>query len=105
VGATSPYALYTVKENEAEQMSANYIGKFLVMVRIWAKAKSTQTGPLAVALDTAMSYAALTIPNAASVIHVRPTGGDLTIAPQPREAEDVLVAERAWEVWVTGTRT
>lgn len=105
VEALVPYAAFTVKETEPENFSGTtYIAKFVLSVKVWDKAKNSKTGTIANALDGLATYQALTIPNAVSLVHIRPTGGELTKAPEPRDAEDMLLAERTWEVWVNATR-
>ena len=105
--ATPPYAINDVKEQLQEQLSGPfYIAKFTSTIRIWDLAKNKNTAKFARALASLLDFTpSLVVPNATSLIHCRSIPGSLELTPQNRNAEEVIQAERSWEVWLNATRS
>lgn len=104
--AAEPWATIKITEGDKEEFSdTRYLQKFDVEINVWSSSASPIVGTIKRALmqlyDRTQSLA---VPNAESVVEVKPMPGKLEQEKDQRNANDVLVAAARWRVLIEAIR-
>ena len=101
--AAHPYAVVTIAEEEPQRFSGVvYVQTFLVSLMVFGGPNPVNAGQLGEVIRQTISRARkaeLAIPNA-RVMDVKPMPGSLKKDASTRNADDVLVAQQAWQLWL-----
>lgn len=107
---SSPYARIKITAQPPEHNSGDYaLQAFDVQIRVWSRAGPVDAGSIqrtiGLTFDPATGYAVttgLTVADA-TVVRVKPTGGDFTLDDEREDALDILLADASWrfELWIT----
>ncbi len=104
--ADTPYALMKVTPGARMEFSGKaYCQAFTVTIGIYASAASPRTGKKANLLMSLLDRTqGLTVPNADSVLTVKPALGKLELAAEMQNSNNVLIDSAAWEIMIQGSR-
>lgn len=97
------YAVYTIKDEDKILHSGGSIVKYLLTLALYEKAdaevglKSKHAeAVLGRLLDRPSEFAAI---QGGKVMGIEPVAADVDLAPERRDADDVMVTTNSWRVW------
>lgn len=100
------YASAGITEGEAIWDSAIVIQSFTLTLTVWSTGGAVRADRINRALDRTFGRGRtvrLTVPGATRILDVRPVPGEFNTDPLRRDAKDVKVAARRWEILTEAT--